>query len=116
MQEAVNGFIERYDLDHTTVIIPWAEQVWLLRSALILIFQGAAARQGKTGHLIVQQAFPPEKVLDTLAAGDCFIGAALYFLNKKRPLNEVLNKACRVAGHKCGQKGLLNLDLHDIWR
>lgn len=59
--------------------------------------------------MIIQSAFPPKEVVDTLGAGDCFIGTSLYFLNQNAPLKHVLQEACRIAGKKCGQKGLLSL-------
>lgn len=62
----------------------------------------------------MQKAFVPPKIVDTLAAGDTFNAVALYLLNKQKPLDEVLEKACRVAGQKCAQRGILDLDLSDI--
>jgi ketohexokinase len=78
---------------------------------LFISIQGVAARQGKSGRLIQQSAFPPPKLVDTLAAGDTFVAAAIHYLNKGRPLEEALEKACKLAGQKCGQQGLLNLDV-----
>lgn len=59
--------------------------------------------------MIIQKAFLPIQKVDTLGAGDCFIGVSLYHLNKKAELRCVLKEACQIAGYKCGQKGLFNL-------
>ncbi|KAI6241853.1 PfkB domain-containing protein [Aphelenchoides fujianensis] len=101
METAVCGLQERFQLPHTTVIVPWGEL-------------GVAGRCGMDGELVVQAAFPPPKVVDTLAAGDSFIAAALFFLNAGRPLRETLEAAARLAGRKCGQRGLTDLELSDL--
>ncbi|KAI6197914.1 PfkB domain-containing protein [Aphelenchoides besseyi] len=76
--------------------------------------RGVAARVGQENELLIQSAFSPERIQDTLAAGDTFIAAALHCLNLQRPLNEVLRFACMVAGRKCGQRGLTDLNLSDL--
>ncbi len=64
-------------------------------------------------------AHPISEVVDTLGAGDTFTAALVHYLN--RNLNEIggtfgaettrngLEFACRIAGQKCAQKGLVNL-------
>lgn len=52
------------------IICAWAEE-------------GAIARTS-CGSIVQSPAFPPEKVIDTLGAGDTFIAAALYYLNKSK--------------------------------
>ncbi|KAI6222747.1 PfkB domain-containing protein [Aphelenchoides besseyi] len=101
METAVVGLQERFQLTNTTVIVPWGEL-------------GVAARVGQENELLIQSAFSPERIQDTLAAGDTFIAAALHCLNLQRPLNEVLRFACMVAGRKCGQRGLTDLNLSDL--
>ncbi|KAI6190920.1 PfkB domain-containing protein [Aphelenchoides bicaudatus] len=101
MEEAVEGMYTKYNLNKTTIICPWAEK-------------GVAAKESRDAPLIVQPAYCPPKVVDTLAAGDCFLAGVIYFLNLKRPLTEALEKSCLIAGRKCGQKGLQNLDLSGL--
>lgn len=52
------------------IICPWAEK-------------GAIART-PYGAIVQSSAFPPEKVIDTLGAGDTFNAAAMYYLNKSK--------------------------------
>lgn len=52
------------------IICPWAEE-------------GAIART-PSGAIVQSSAFPPEKVIDTLGAGDTFNAAAMYYLNKSK--------------------------------
>ncbi|KAI6174427.1 PfkB domain-containing protein [Aphelenchoides besseyi] len=101
METAVVGLQERFQLTNTTVIVPWGEL-------------GVAARVGQDSQLLIQSSFPPERIQDTLAAGDTFIAAALHGLNSQRPLTEVLRFACMLAGRKCGQRGLMDLDLNGL--
>nr|XP_061813995.1 ketohexokinase-like [Nerophis lumbriciformis] len=57
------------------------------------------------GTLLHSDAFPPERVLDTLGAGDTFNAAVIHKLARGRPLQEALTFGCRVAGAKCGFHG-----------
>ncbi|CAD5205421.1 unnamed protein product [Bursaphelenchus okinawaensis] len=98
MEEAINGTIKRFSLRDSTLIVPWGEM-------------GASARLSSESQIRFCQAYKPEKVVDTLGAGDSFIGSALHFLNQRMPLQEVLENAVKVAGIKCGQSGLRNLNL-----
>ncbi|XP_011876967.1 PREDICTED: ketohexokinase-like [Vollenhovia emeryi] len=52
------------------IICAWAEE-------------GAIART-PCGAIVQSPAFPPEKVIDTLGAGDTFNAAAMYYLNKSK--------------------------------
>ncbi|XP_020289500.1 ketohexokinase-like [Pseudomyrmex gracilis] len=45
--------------------------------------EGAMART-TSGAIVKSAAFPPQKVIDTLGAGDTFNAAVLFFLNKKK--------------------------------
>ncbi|TGZ53961.1 Uncharacterized protein DBV15_03565 [Temnothorax longispinosus] len=52
------------------IICAWAEE-------------GAIAR-APCGAIVQSSAFPPEKVIDTLGAGDTFNAAVIYYLNKSK--------------------------------
>jgi len=101
MESAVPGLRSQFGLTDTTVIVPWGER-------------GVAAQMNESAPLIFLPAVPPAKVVDTLAAGDCFIAAALHFLNAGLPLAACMEKAAHIASRKCGQKGLVGLDLAGI--
>lgn len=88
----------------------------------------------RNGNVVQSPAFPPQKVTDTLGAGDTFNAAVLYYLNKskaefiskysdieslkyarvefidKTVLQEAITFACRVAGAKVGLRGYDGLD------
>ncbi|KAG5336273.1 KHK Ketohexokinase, partial [Acromyrmex heyeri] len=53
-----------------TIVCAWSEE-------------GAIART-PCGSIVQSPAFPPQKVIDTLGAGDTFNAAALYYLNKSK--------------------------------
>jgi len=54
-------------------------------------------------------AYPPDKVIDTLAAGDTFNAAFIHARLSGQPFVMALHEGCRVAGEKCGQFGIDNL-------
>jgi sugar/nucleoside kinase (ribokinase family) len=58
-------------------------------------------------------AHPPSSgiVLDTLAAGDCFIAGTVHFLNEGFGLKEALEKATILSGESVGQRGLAALKI-----
>lgn len=61
-------------------------------------------------HRIVHSpAFPPEKVVDTLGAGDTFNAGFIHAQLQQQTVSESLRFACQLAGKKCGQMGLENL-------
>lgn len=60
---------------------------------------------GPDGEVKHSDAYPPEKVTDTLGAGDTFNAGAIYSLCKGLPLQDTLNFACFLAGVKCGMQG-----------
>lgn len=72
--------------------------------------QGAVA-QSRYGHCIRSDAFPPRRLVDTLAAGDTFNAAMIDAFLRDLPLSEALRFACLLAGNKCGQTGLHDLDI-----
>lgn len=61
--------------------------------------------------MIEIDGYHPEKVVDTLAAGDCFIAASIHFLNEGVPPEKALALSTKIAGIKVGQRGLGSLHL-----
>lgn len=51
-------------------------------------------------------AFPPTRLIDTLAAGDTFNAGIIDALLQGQTLEIALQSACRLAGQKCGHQGL----------
>lgn len=70
--------------------------------------QGAVALDSG-GRLVRSSAFPPSQLVDTLGAGDTFNAAMIDSRLRHAGLEESLRFACRMAGRKCGQKGLAGL-------
>lgn len=66
--------------------------------------KGVAAVDG-TNTVYECKSYSPEKVVDTLGAGDTFCAAAIYAMQLKLPMNKVLEFACRIAGAKVGFYG-----------
>ena len=64
---------------------------------------GAAAMSGD--KLAVSPAIPPEKLIDTVGAGDTFNAGFIYTLSQGQTVERALHFGCMVAGHKCGCKG-----------
>ncbi|OUR71971.1 ketohexokinase [Methylophaga sp. 41_12_T18] len=61
------------------------------------------------GDLIHHQACPPDKVIDTLGAGDTFNAALISALLQQKNLSQAVAQACQLAGKKCGQLGFTGL-------
>ncbi|MDD2893034.1 MAG: PfkB family carbohydrate kinase [Halothiobacillaceae bacterium] len=77
------------------LILPWGDQgAWALSS------QQALYRS---------PAFPPDQVVDTLAAGDTFNAGLIQAMLCGRSLEDALRDACQLAGRKVGQHGLQHL-------
>ena len=72
--------------------------------------KGAVA-QGRRGERIRSQAFPPQRLVDTLAAGDTFNAAMIDAFLRGVSLAEALRFACQLAGNKCAQSGLHGLHI-----
>lgn len=70
--------------------------------------QGAYALD-TTNHPLCSPAYPPAQVVDTLGAGDTFNAGIIHGLCQKHDLATTLHAACRLAGKKCGQVGLMGL-------
>ncbi|XP_062863865.1 ketohexokinase isoform X2 [Trichomycterus rosablanca] len=88
--DAVKGFYPRLK-NGAVLICAWAEK-------------GADA-VGPDGVIVHSDAFPPEKLVDTLGAGDTFNAAVIYNLSKGGTLQEALTFGCQIAGKKCGVHG-----------
>lgn len=71
---------------------------------------GALALE-RGGALHRSRAFAPERVVDTLGAGDTFNAAVIDGYLRRLPVASLLGRACRVAGLKVGQEGLRDLPL-----
>ncbi|XP_042681966.1 ketohexokinase isoform X1 [Centrocercus urophasianus] len=57
------------------------------------------------GTLVHVDAFPPERLVDTLGAGDTFNAAVIFALSGGQNLRDALTFGCRIAGKKCGIHG-----------
>jgi ketohexokinase len=60
---------------------------------------------GANDEIFHAPAMPPARVIDTLGAGDTFNAAAIDGAIHKLPMPELLESACKLAGHKCGIYG-----------
>lgn len=87
---ALKGFSGRLNKG-ATLICAWAEK-------------GADA-MSPDGAIIHSDAFPPEKLVDTLGAGDTFNASVLYSLSTGGSLQDALTFGCQIAGKKCGVHG-----------
>ena len=65
----------------------------------------ASGTSGVIGDVIITPAFAPDCVVDTLGAGDTFIGGLIHAQIHRASLLSAVNFACRVAGHKVGSYG-----------
>ena len=70
--------------------------------------KGAWAIDGN-GQLLHSKATPPKQIIDTLGAGDTFNAGLIHNLIHNEDLQQALNNACKLAGHKCGQQGFTYL-------
>ena len=69
----------------------------------------------ESGQISHAPAFAPARLVDTRAAGDTFNAACIHGLLKQQSIGQILEDACKLAGHKCGQIGLDNIigDKHE---
>ncbi|XP_064652079.1 ketohexokinase-like isoform X2 [Lineus longissimus] len=89
-EEAVDGF-HRLCRPGAAVICAWGEK--------------GACGKGPDGKLVQVAAYPQEKVVDTLGAGDTFNASTILALSRGYSLQEALDFGCFVAGAKCGMMG-----------
>lgn len=90
MEDAVRG-LELNCCDGGSVICGWGDK-------------GAAAKT-VSHDLVTSPIFPPEKLIDTLGAGDTFNAATILALSKGKTLQDSIIYGCKIAGAKCGMTG-----------
>ncbi len=71
--------------------------------------EGGAYARDRDNRDYHTPAFPPPRLVDTLAAGDVFNAGIVHGLVRKRSLELTLIEAARLAGRKCGQQGIEGL-------
>ncbi|MDQ1256785.1 MAG: fructokinase [Candidatus Hydrogenedentes bacterium] len=76
--------------------------------------RAVALTRGDQGSLLVTQdgasehpGCPPERIADTVGAGDCFSAAFVMGLLHSEPLDAINEKANRLAGYVCSQTGAM---------
>ena len=74
-------------------------------SATIVLTLGADGVLCCHRNKFFRQAACPAPVVDTTAAGDTFTGYFIACLLKNRPIQEILEKACRASAITVGRKG-----------
>ena len=79
--------------------------------AVCSLGENGAIAMSRSGKLHIADAFVPDVVVDTLGAGDTFNAVMIDACLKGLPLQESLQYACLLAGRKCGQDGLTDLQL-----
>ncbi len=74
----------------------------------LVVAWGESGAYGLTagGEIVHSPAFSPERVVDTLGAGDTFNAALIGRLIKTETLEDALVAGCKLAGKKCGKYGL----------
>jgi ketohexokinase len=77
---------------------------------------GESGAWGRTpeGVLHHAPAWRPQRVVDTLGAGDVFNAAVIDAWAAGRPMSEALSAGCRLAGAKCARRGLSGLRNEEI--
>lgn len=74
-------------------------------STLVCAWAELGADAFKDGVWFHSDSFPPERLVDTLGAGDTFNAAVIHTLSSGGSLQDALTFGCRVAGAKCGFHG-----------
>lgn len=68
--------------------------------------QGAWARDAR-GAILHADAYQPDRVVDTLGAGDVFNAGLVHAFSRGMTLQRALHEATRLAGAQCGREGLV---------
>ena len=90
--KAVESFKE-YCKPGAFVVCPWGDS------------GAACAVAGNKDEVLMVPAAKPSQIVDTLGAGDTFLGGLLYALVHQNPLGSAVRFACEVAGHKVSAFG-----------
>lgn len=91
--------------DPVTFLTDWAPRSTARHCTVAWGAQGAHGWTRGVGWAQVP-ARPPERLVDTLGAGDVFNATVIDGLLRRFALPAVLDRANRLAGHKCGRQGL----------
>lgn len=67
--------------------------------------ESGAWLKGINGQIIHSPAWSPEKLIDTVGAGDVFNAAVIHGAVNRHADGSLLADACHLAGYKCGQEG-----------
>lgn len=84
---------QRKTAPHAKLVCAWGEA-------------GAYAITQDNG-LLFTPAYPPEKVVDTIGAGDVFNAGIIDALVRGEALSEAIRSAAQHAGRKCGREGIV---------
>lgn len=76
----------------SVIICPWGDE-------------GAVALDGSTGVFSTAAPCPPVTIVDTLGAGDTFVAATIYLLDRQNDVQKAIEFGCQVAGAKVGFYG-----------
>lgn len=90
-KEAVYHLKKLANRSNFNVICPWATD-------------GAVALDQENNYYCCP-SYPPERVVDTLGAGDTFCAATIFALNQKRTVKEAIEFGSKIAGAKVGFYG-----------
>lgn len=71
--------------------------------------EAGAVALDRTGRLHSSPAFPPERIVDSVGAGDTFNAGLIDGLLRGYDLEAALGAGCRLAGRKLAQHGFFNL-------
>ena len=103
------GYVEACGSSRTEIFLrEMRERVPRARLSVAWGDEGAWAIDAD-GTLFHSPAVPPPAVVDTLGAGDTFNAGMISALAAGQSLRESLEAACRLAGRKVGQLGLLEI-------
>jgi ketohexokinase len=104
------GYAQSCGYTHPQSFLDWLRNQ--AQQADLVVAWGEAGAYGLTryGEIVHSPAFPPERVMDTLGAGDTFNAGLIGNLARGEGLTKALRAACQLAGKKCGVYGLNLLD------